>query len=69
MGDLKSKDLIVVIDVLTSYSDVKKQLIGTVQSILAIDDFANNYKFLVLENSRHYWVDGLPYSSLMMELI
>jgi len=71
VGDLEVGDDIIVTRVLFINLPFT-QLIGTKQSIIQVDysDFPYRtfpYKILVADKS--FWVEGIPYSSLMMELV
>jgi hypothetical protein len=68
MGGINKGDLIIVTNVLTSFEEKVTQLIGTVHTVEVIDTIGFNYLYLIKVNDVSYWVDGIPYSSLVMEL-
>jgi hypothetical protein len=68
MGGINKGDLIIVTNVLTSFEEKVKKLIGTVHTVEIIDTTGFNYLYLIKVNDVSYWVDGIPYSSLVMEL-
>ena len=68
MGNIKVGDLIIVTDELL----IGNYLIGTVQKVQEIDHHAFPYNLpfkVVLSNGDSNWVDGIPHSPLMMELL
>jgi len=68
LGNIKVGDLIIVTDGLL----LGDYLIGTVQKVQEIDDHAFPYNLpfkIVLSNGDSNWVDGIPHSPLMMELL
>jgi hypothetical protein len=68
MGGIDKGDLIIVTNVLTSFEAKATRLIGTVQKVIIVDTIGFNYLYLIKVNDVSYWVDGIPYSSLVMEL-
>jgi hypothetical protein len=77
MGNLKVGDDIIVTKVLSKVSAAikAKSIIGTKHKIIRIDfiDFIGfefqTYPYQILINGSTFWVEGIPYSSLMMELV
>ena len=74
MGDLKTGDLIIVVDVLhyyqiNSYTSKAKSLINSVQEIKQTDCTGCPYPYKIEVGEDTFWVEGIPYSSLMLELL
>lgn len=69
MGDLKIGDKIIVTDVLTSCSDKRIQVMGKVFEVKYVDTILNTFKFQITYNNIQFWVEGIPYSPLMAELM
>ena len=69
MGDLKIGDKIIVTDVLTSCSDKRIQVMGKVFEVKYVDTILNTFKFQITYNNIQFWVEGIPYSPLMAELV
>jgi len=68
LGNIKVGDLIIVTSGLLS----DPYLVGTVQKVQEIDDHAFPLKLpfkVILSNGDSYWVNGIPHSPLMMELL
>lgn len=68
MGSLKIGDRIIVTEVLTSHPEAGF-IIGEIIEISYIDTVLDTFPFAISYNGRKYWVDGVPYSPLMMELM
>ena len=68
MGNLKIGDKIIVMKVLTSQPDID-YIIGEVLQIEFIDTIFDRFPFAVSYNGRKYWVEGVTYSTLMLELM
>lgn len=69
MGGIKIGDKIIVTGVLTSCSDKRIQVMGKVFEVKYVDTILNTFKFEIIHNNRTLWVDGIPYSPLMAELM
>lgn len=71
MGDLEVGDDIIVTKVLFIKPPFT-QLVGTKHTIIQVDysDFPfRSYPYKIVVADKSFWVDGIPYSSLMMELV
>jgi hypothetical protein len=68
LGSLKIGDRIIVTEVLTSHPEASF-IIGEIIEISYIDTVLDTFPFAISYNGRKYWVDGVPYSPLMMELM
>lgn len=67
MGSLKIGDKIIVTDALTIPQD-KWKYIGSVATIIEVDQILVDYLYKVKLENRHLWVDGVLYSPLLEEL-
>lgn len=68
MGDLKVGDKIIVVDVL-QIGNRLDHLKFTIQKILSIHSPSDYYPYRIEINNSFYWVEGIPYSPLIMELL
>lgn len=75
MGNLKVGDDIIVTKVLCIATAIKaKSIIGTKHKIIQLDfvDFISfqfqTFPYQILVKGTTFWVEGIPYSSLMEEL-
>lgn len=68
MGSVTVGDLIIVTSALTSMPHYS-YLIGEVFEIVAIDIILNGYPYKIQVGDRSFWVEGVPYSPLMLELL
>lgn len=71
MGSLEAGDFIIVTDVLGSELGLNNGycIIGLSLKVAYVDTYLSTYPYKVEYNDRSYWVEGLPYSPLMAELI
>ena len=74
MGSLKTDDLIIVTEVLhfyslDSYTTKAKSLANSVQRIIQVDCTGCPYPYKIKVREDTFWVEGVPYSSLMLELL
>lgn len=74
MGGLKTGDLIIVTEVLhfyrvDRYTAKAKSLINSVQEIKQIDWTGCPFPYKIEDGNDCFWVEGIPYSSLMLELL
>ena len=69
MGGLKIGDKIIITDFL-SFIYPCLDYEGKIAEIIEINENSMfGFPFKVSINNIHFWVDGIPYSSLMMELL
>lgn len=68
MGNLDVGDRIIITEVLTINAKVIEGVVGKSAVILRVDKVLTDYPFKVVVNNRWFWVEGVPYSSLMEEL-
>lgn len=68
MGNLKVGDKIIITKVLTPSLSDREKLIGTISTIKYIDVILDSYPFLIFE-TQEFWVEGIPYSPLLEELM
>ena len=69
MGSVKIGDLIIVTSALTSMPEFSNYLIGKVFEIVSIDTVLEGYPYYIRSGDRSFWVEGIPYSPLMLELV
>lgn len=74
MGDLKTGDLIIITNVLLFYpknqdKSYREKLINSVHKISEIDWTDGPFPFKIEAEGGSYWVEGVPYSPLMVELV
>jgi hypothetical protein len=74
VGSIKKGDKVIVTDVLyiqieSKYSFKAKDLISSVHKVLEVDTTGAPYPYKIEVDNSTFWVEGIPYSSLMMELI
>lgn len=74
MGNLKEGDQVIVtmvfyINIYSEYSTTAKDLIGSVRKVLQIDRLGGPYPYKIKVGKSTFWVEGVPHSSLMMELV
>lgn len=71
MGSLEVGDYLIVTNVLGSELGINNGtcIIGLALKIQFIDTYLSTYPYKVEYNNRNYWVEGLPYSPLIAELI
>ncbi len=74
MGSLKTGDLIIVTEVLVInlkniYSIKAKNIINTTHKIKQVDCTGCPFPYKIEVGNSTFWVEGVPYSSLMMELV
>lgn len=68
MGNIKVNDKIIIVDMLSVNS--REGIIGKTAVVEYIDKMLPNYfPYRVDINNQIYWVQGIPHSSLMEELI
>ena len=71
MGSLRVGDDIIVTDILCIIQPAAK-LIGTKHTIIQLDctDFPfQTYPYKIVVAGKSYWVEGIPYSPLILELM
>lgn len=70
MGNLKIGDKIIITKILQP-NNYYNYLIGTVQTIDNIDIYEDPYPYRITikKSDIFFWVEGVPYSSLMLELL
>ena len=64
MGNLKIGDNIIITEALKIFPFPK--IVGEIAMIVHVDDPPYPYKIIFAKEN--YWVDGIPYSSLVKEL-
>lgn len=69
MGSVKVKDKIIITDALVVNKEVLNKIIGKTAKIIKIDTYLPTFPYKVQVEDTFYWVEGIPYSSLMMELV
>lgn len=71
MGSLEIGDYLIVTDVLGSELGINNGIciIGLSLKVEYIDTYLNTYQYKVEYNNRTYWVEGIPYSPLLAELL
>lgn len=74
MGNLKEGDQIIVTRVFspsnfTPYSTIAEDLISSMHKVVQIDRSGAPYPYQIEVGKSTFWVEGVPYSSLMMELV
>ena len=74
MGSLKTGDLIIVTETLhfyrvDRYTTKAKSLINSVQIIVQVDCTGCPFPYKIENGDDSFWVEGIPYSSLMLELL
>lgn len=74
MGSLKTGDLIIVIEALhfyrvDKYTDKAKSLPNSVHKITQVDWTGCPYPYKIEVGNSTYWVEGIRYSSLILELM
>jgi hypothetical protein len=68
MGSVKIGDFIIVTKVL--FSECENSHLHKVLKVERIDNLLTGYyPYCVRYNGFEYWVEGIPYSPLMMELV
>lgn len=68
MGDIKVWDRIIVTDALVINERYSGELVGVVAIVLKVDTYLKTFPYKVKIGEWHYWVEGIPHSSLMEEL-
>jgi len=68
MGNLKIGDKIIVTDVLQVGKSLD-HLKFTIQKISSIHSPEDYYPYRIEINNSFHWVEGIPYNSLVMELL
>lgn len=68
MGSLRIGDKIIVTKVLTTHPE-GAFIIGEILEITYIDTILDTFPFAIRYDYKKYWVEGVPYSPLMMELM
>lgn len=69
MGSVTVGDLIIVTSALTSMPEFSNYLIGKVFEIVSIDTVLEGHPYYITSGDRSFWVEGVPYSPLMLELL
>ena len=74
MGNLKEGDQVIVtmvfyINIESKYSTIAKDLISSVHKVVEIDRTGATFPYKIKVGNSTFWVEGVPYSSLMMELV
>ena len=69
MGNLKVGDKIIITDVLQLGGKSLDHLNFTIQEISSIHTTWDYYPYRIEVGNSTHWVAGIPYSSLMMELV
>lgn len=74
MGSLKTGDLIIVTEVLhfyrlNKYTAKAKSLTNSVHEIVQVDCTGCPYPYKIEVGEDTFWVEGIRYSSLMLELL
>ena len=75
MGNLKEGDQVIVTMVLyvvnipSKYSSIAKDLISSVHKVVEIDRSGATFPYKIKVGNSTFWVEAIPYSSLMMELM
>lgn len=74
MGSLKVGDLIIVTEILffynlDKYTDKAKSITNSVQTIIQVDCTGCPYPYKIEDEDNYFWIEGIPYSPLMMELL
>lgn len=75
MGNLKEGDQVIVTMVLyvvnipSKYSTIAKDLISSVHKVVEIDRACATFPYKIKVGNSTFWVEGVPHSSLMMELV
>lgn len=69
MGSIKVKDKIIITDALILNKESLNNIIGKTARIIKIDNHLKTYPYKVQVEDTFYWVEGIPYSSLMLELV
>ena len=69
MGSVKVMDAIIITDALILNKQSLDEVIGKVAIVRKIDTYLKTYPYKVQIENTFYWVEGIPYSSLMMELV
>ena len=75
MGNLKEGDQVIVTMVLyvvnipSKYSTIAKDLISSVHKVVEIDRTVATFPYKIKVGNSTFWVEGVPHSSLMMELV
>lgn len=75
MGNLKEGDQVIVTMVLyignreSKYSTIVKDLISSVHKVVEIDRTGATFPYKIEVGNSAFWVEGVPHSSLMMELV
>lgn len=69
MGSVKVKDKIIITDALVVNKESLNNIIGKTARIIKIDTHLPTFPYKVQIEDTFYWVEGIPYSSLMMELV
>ena len=74
MGSIKEGSQVIVtmvlyINVASKYSAKAKHLINSVHKVVEVDRTGAPYPYKIKVENSTYWVEGVPYSSLMMELV
>lgn len=74
MGGMRTGDLLIVTEVLhyyqvNRYTNKAKSLVNSVHKIIQIDCTGCPYPYKIEVGEDTFWVEGLPYSPLMMELM
>lgn len=74
MGNLKEGDQVIVmmvfyINIYSEYSTTAKDLMGSVRKVLQIDRSGAPYPYKIKVGKSTFWVEGVPYSSLVAELL
>ena len=74
MGNLKEGDQVIVtmvlyINIESKYSTTAKDLMSSVHKVVQVDRSGAPYPYKIKVGKSTFWVEGIPYSSLMMELM
>lgn len=69
MGSIKVKDKIIITDALVINKKSLNKVISKTARIIKIDTHLTTFPYKVQVENIFYWVEGVPYSSLMEELV
>ena len=75
MGNLKEGDQVIVTMVLyvvnieSEYSTIAKNLMSSVRKVVEIDRTGATFPYKIKVGKSTFWVEGVPYSSLVAELL
>lgn len=74
MGSIKEGNQVIVtmvlyINIESKYSATAKDLMNSVHEVIEVDRTGAPYPYKIKVGNSTFWVEGVPYSSLMMELV